>query len=132
MADDDKTMTRRFVVAGATVAGLAAMLPWAQVARAQDGSLFVIAELDARKGQEAALRDALVSFAKGATQERGCLSYHLHEDVARPGRFLTYESWTDEAALAAHLSSPAMAAAKPMMAKLLAKPFRLTRLRRLV
>ncbi len=128
----DTKVSRRTVVAGAAVAGIAAMLPWAQVARAQDGSLYVIAELVAKKGQEAALRDALIPFAQGATQDRGCLSYHLHEDIAHPGRFLTFESWTSEADLAAHLSSPAMAAARPTMAKLLGKPFAITRLRRLV
>lgn len=129
---DDKRVNRRLVVTGAALAGVAAMLPWGQVAYAQDGSLFVIAELVAKKGQEATLRDALVPFAKGATREQGCLSYHLHEDIEHPGRFYTYESWTNEADLAAHLSSPAMKAARPTLGKLLAKPFAITRLRRLV
>jgi quinol monooxygenase YgiN len=132
MMTETTDISRRLVLAGAGAATLATLMPWAQVAKAADGSLFVIAELVARKGQEAALRDALTGFAKSAPQENGCLSYRLLEDVKHPGRFLTYESWTGEAALQAHLTSPAMAAARPTLGKILAKPFALTELKLLV
>lgn len=132
MTETTSDMSRRLVLAGAGAATLATLLPWAQVARAADGSLYVIAELVAKTGHEATLRDALVGFAKSAPKEAGCLSYRLLEDSKRPGRFLTYETWTGEAALKAHLTSPAMAAAGPTLTKILDKPFALTELKLLV
>ena len=129
MTDVVSTANRRAVL---TLGAIAALIPWASVAKAADGKLYVIAELEAKVGQEAGLRTALAAFAEGAPKEAGCLGYQLLEDEARPGRFLTYETWTDAAALAAHLGSPAMKDAAPTLMKILDKPFALTRLRRLV
>ncbi len=114
------------------LAAIAAAIPWANVAQAADGKLYVIAELVARDGQEATLRAALISAAKAAPSEVGCISYELLQDRAKPGRFLTYETWTDAAALTAHLTSPQMKAAAPMLAKILAQPFAITKLQRLI
>ncbi|MEG3122959.1 putative quinol monooxygenase [Sphingomonas sp. GB1N7] len=116
-------------------AAIAAALPWANVAEAAeaaDGKIYVIAELLARPGQEATVRTALSNFARGVPKEAGCLSYHLHEDVAAPGRFLTYEVWKDKAAIDAHFQTPAMKAAGPALAKLLAKPLGVTSMKLLV
>ncbi len=120
---------RRAVIAGAA---LAALIPWASVAQAADGKLYVVAELVAKPGKEEALRGALSQFAPTVPSEPGCLAYQLFEDMKQPGRFLTYETWADEAALTAHLTAPKMKAAAPTMAAILAKPFGLTMLKRLV
>lgn len=116
-------------------AAIAAALPWANVAEASeaaDGNVYVIAELVAKPGQEATVRTALSNFARRVPKEAGCISYHLHEDVAAPGRFLTYEVWQDKAAIEAHFQTPQMKAAGPALAKLLAKPLGLTTMRLLV
>ncbi|TPG72117.1 putative quinol monooxygenase [Hymenobacter nivis] len=81
--------------------------------------LYIVATLSAKPGQEDALRDLLVTATKTFRQEDGCLSYALHEDLKRPGRFITYEAWRDEAALAAHMKSPTMIAAGPQLEKML-------------
>ena len=118
-----------------SLAAVAAALPWANVAQAAeaaDGTVYVIAELVAKAGEETTVRTALSKFARGVPKEAGCLSYHLHEDVAVPGRFLTYEVWKDKAAIDAHFQTPAMKAAGPALAKLLAKPLGVTTMRLLV
>lgn len=132
MSEAKSEMNRRLLLAGAGAATLATLLPWAQVAHAADGSLYVVAELVAKVGHEDTLRDALKKFAASAPTEAVCVSYRLLEDTKRAGRFLTYETWTSEAALKTHLSSPAMKAAGPTLAKILAKPFALTELKLLV
>lgn len=129
MHDHENGTSRREVL---TMAGVAAAIPWASVSRAAEGRLHVIAELVAKPGSEAILREALITFAKAAPKEAGCISYRLLEDQQQAGRFLTYEEWTSDAALMAHLSSPAMKAARPKLANILAQPFRLTKLELLV
>lgn len=115
-----------------TVAGLAAVLPVATIAEAADGRLCVVAELIAKPGQEQLMRTALIPFAQGVPKEPGCVAYHLHEDLEKPGRFVTYEVWKDAAALAAHFQTPAMKAAGPQLAQMLAQPLGVSKLRRLV
>lgn len=41
----------------------------------------------------------------------------------RPGRFLTYERWTDHAALEAHMNTPTIQAIVPKLGDVLARPF---------
>jgi quinol monooxygenase YgiN len=115
-----------------SLAAVAAVFPWASVAQAADGTIYVIAELLAKPGEEAKVRTALSTFARGVPKEPGCISYHLHEDVAAPGRFLTYEVWKDKAAIDAHFQTPAMKSAGPALARLLAKPLGVTSMKLLV
>lgn len=132
MMNDRENEGRRAILVGGGLGAIAAMIPWASVSAAPGGRLYVVAELEAKPEQAAALRTALTAFAKGAPKEAGCLGYQLLEDTTRAGRFFTYEMWQDEASLAAHLASPAMKAAGPTLAQILDKPFALARLRRLV
>ena len=62
-------------------------------------------------------------FVAGARKEPGCEHYTLLEDRHTPGRFLTYEIWTNQAALAAHMQTPEIKAAGAKLADILAKPF---------
>jgi quinol monooxygenase YgiN len=94
-------------------------------------TLYVIAELVARKDQEDALRALLTPFALQSRREPGCLSYDLFEDKAVPGRFMTMEVWSDEAALDAHFKTPHIQAALPLLGPMLGKPFTQTILGRL-
>jgi quinol monooxygenase YgiN len=45
------------------------------------------------------------------------------EDRKRPGRFVTFERWTNQAALDGHMKTPAIQAAGPKLAPILAQPF---------
>jgi quinol monooxygenase YgiN len=65
-------------------------------------------------------------FARSSRKEPGCLVYTLMEVISEPGRFLTFERWTNKAALGAHMGTPAIKAIKaivPKLEPLLAKPF---------
>jgi quinol monooxygenase YgiN len=89
----------------------------------KDTGYYVIAEINAKPGSEGALRDLLVPFAKGSLKEPGCLVYTLMEVISEPGRFLTFERWTNKAALEGHMVTPAIKAIVPKLEPLLAKPF---------
>jgi quinol monooxygenase YgiN len=90
--------------------------------------LNVIAILKAKAGQETALQDFLQAALPGFQAEPGCIAYALMRDHAQPGRFLSYETWTDEAALEVHLHTPTMVAAGPKLAQMLAAPMELIKL----
>jgi quinol monooxygenase YgiN len=83
----------------------------------------VIAELVSKPDQAEALRAILVPFVEGARKEPGCLHYSLLEDSKQPGRFLTFETWSNEDALKAHMGTPEIKAAVPKLEPVLAKPF---------
>ena len=83
----------------------------------------VIAELVSKPDKADALRELMVAFADGSRHEPGCVHYVLTEDAKQPGRFLTYEVWADEAAIEAHMHTPAIQAAVPKLGDILAKPF---------
>jgi quinol monooxygenase YgiN len=89
----------------------------------KDTGYYVIAEINAKPGSEAALRDLLVPFAKGSRKEPGCQIYTLMEVISEPGRFLTFERWTNKKALEAHMVTPEIKAIVPKLEPLLAKPF---------
>ncbi len=118
----DDTYSRRAVLASAATAAALFAVTGTGLAQSVKG-LRVIAELVAKPGSADALRALLVPFAKGARNEPGCLEYVLMEVQGETGRFLTYEIWTDRAALDAHMKTPAMASAGPLLVPLLAKPF---------
>lgn len=85
-----------------------------------DSTLKIVATIVASPGQADALREALLPAVKAFRSEPGCEAYTLLEDRKQAGRFMTYETWTDEAALAAHMKSPAMKALEPVMKSLVA------------
>ena len=113
---------RRTVMLGAAVSVLFSGPSRARPAR-KDTGYCVIAEINAKVGSESALRDLLVPFARSSRKEPGCLVYTLMEVISEPGRFLTFERWTDKAALGVHMVTPAIKAIVPKLEPLLAKPF---------
>ena len=80
--------------------------------------LVIVATIVSKDGKADALRDALLPAIEKFRQEDGCLGYTLLEDRKRPGRFITYERWRDEAALHAHMSSAAMQTLAPVIPEL--------------
>jgi len=91
-------MDRRAFVGAAAVGGVAAAVLAASSAMAagQTG-YFVIAEIVSKKDKADDLRALLVPFAEKSAKEPGCLVYTLMEVIGEPGRFLTFERWTDKA-----------------------------------
>ena len=85
-------------------------------------SLFVVATIVAKSEQADTLRGLLVPAVEAFRSEDGCLGYLLYEDAKHVGRFVTYETWRDQAALDAHMVSPTMRAAGPQLPALLAEP----------
>jgi quinol monooxygenase YgiN len=95
----------------------------AEAAMKKDTGYYVIAEVNAKPGSEAALRDLLVPFAKLSRKEPGCQIYTLMEVIGEPGRFLTFERWTGKAALEGHMKTQAIKDIVPKLEPILAKPF---------
>ena len=119
MFSTDRRSLIRSAGVGSAVAAFAAIAP----ARAAGGDLYVVAELVSKPDKAAALRELLVDFVAGARKEPGCKHYSLLEDSKQPGRFLTFETWADQAALDAHMTTPSIKAAGPKLEPILAKPF---------
>lgn len=86
--------------------------------------LHIIATLMAKPSHADALRQLLEPAVPKFRAEPGCQGYVLLEDLKHPGRFVTYETWIDEAALQAHMHSPTMQALAPQMGELLVGPLR--------
>jgi quinol monooxygenase YgiN len=117
-------MDRRAFVGAAAIGCLAAGAFLASSAEAAGQSgYFVIAEIVSKKDKADELRALLVPFAETSAKEPGCLVYTLMEVIGEPGRFLTFERWTDKAALDAHMVTPDIKAIVPKLEPFLAKPF---------
>jgi quinol monooxygenase YgiN len=114
---------RAFVGATALGGAAAAVLAASSAMAAGQSGYFVIAEIVSKKDKADELRALMVPFAEGAAKEPGCLSYQILEVIGEPGRFLTFERWTDKAALQAHMVTPEIKAIVPKLEPVLAKPF---------
>ncbi|MBN3754566.1 antibiotic biosynthesis monooxygenase [Paraburkholderia sp. Tr-20389] len=65
----------------------------------------VVAISVAKPGHEEQLRVALEGLIGPTRKERGALQYDLHRDLHEPRRFVFFERWESEEALAAHAKS---------------------------
>ena len=120
MSDMDR---RAFVSAAALGGVMATVLASSSAAVAADNSgYFVIAEIVSKKEKAADLRALLVPYAEKSSKEPGCQKYVLMEVIGVPGRFLTYERWTDKAALDAHMVTPDIKEIVPKLEPILARP----------
>ena len=117
-------MDRRAFVGAAALGGVAATLLTCSSAEAagDNSGYFVIAEVVSTKEKADELRALLVPYAEKSAKEPGCLKYVLMEVIAEPGRFLTYERWTNKAALDAHMGTPDIKEILPKLQPILAKP----------
>ena len=117
-------LDRRTMVQGAALGSVFASLMQAQIAEAAEpGLTYVIAEIVAKPDKADALRTLIVPFAAKSRTEPGCKSYQLLEVQSEPGRFFTFESWTDKASLDAHMTTPHIKEIIPKLPDILAKPF---------
>jgi quinol monooxygenase YgiN len=117
-------MDRRAFVGAAALGGVAAAVLMCSSAEAagDNSGYFVIAEIVSTKEKADELRALLVPYAEKSAKEPGCLKYVLMEVIAEPGRFLTYERWTNKAALEAHMATPDIKEIVPKLQPILAKP----------
>ncbi|MPQ85054.1 antibiotic biosynthesis monooxygenase [Pseudomonas sp. MAFF 730085] len=93
--------------------------------------LNVVAIMKAKPGKEAELHSLLQDALPHFQQEPGCQAYALLTDLEDPTRFISYESWDDEAALQAHMKAPTLTNAMPALEKILAEPMQQFRLNQL-
>lgn len=93
--------------------------------------LNVVAIMKAKPGKEAQLHTLLLAALPHFQQEPGCQAYALLTDLENPTRFVSYESWDDEAALQAHMKAPTLTDAMPVLEKILAEPMQQIRLNQL-
>jgi len=71
-------------------------------ARAIAGGLALAVTWQAKPGEAARVGQILEKLAAAARQEPGCLLFRVHRDRDDDHRFLLYELYADEAALAEH------------------------------
>lgn len=67
--------------------------------------IVVAAVLEAQEGKEKDMESALMDFMPKVQSEEGTLAYILHRSKGNPGKFLVYEKYVDDAALAYHGST---------------------------
>jgi len=82
----------------------------------------VVATFQARSGQEAELKKALIGLVAPTHQEAGCLNYDLHISPEDPAKFLFHENWTTKAHLDAHLQNTHIQALLPRVDELCVAP----------
>lgn len=87
--------------------------------------LTVVAEMKAKPGQEAKLREALIALVAPTRQEEGCVQYDLHEKTDEPGRFVFYENWVSADHLTRHSASAHIQAFRSRAGDLLGEPARI-------
>ena len=114
---------RTFVQAAALGSLLTSVLAASSAEAAGRAGYFAIAEVVAKPGSADELRALLVPFAEKSRTEPGCQVYTLLEVHSEPGRFLTFERWTDKAALEVHMTTPHLKELVPKLDSVLAKPF---------
>ena len=66
----------------------------------------LVAVLEAQEGKEKEMENALMEMIPKVQSEEGTLAYILHRSQSKPGKFLFYEKYKDEAALTHHSSTP--------------------------
>lgn len=91
-------------------------------------TVVLVADFQARPGQEKALRDALAALVAPSEAEAGCLGYRPLADPAKPGAMICLEEWCDEAALESHFRTPHFQNVARILDDVLATPFLLRRL----
>lgn len=80
----------------------------------------IVAKLVAQPGKRDELVEVLKGMLPAVQAEAGTLTYIMHTCAAEPDAVYFYETYADDAALAAHSKSDAMKAAGPALAQVLA------------
>ncbi|MBP9865421.1 MAG: antibiotic biosynthesis monooxygenase [Candidatus Omnitrophica bacterium] len=92
--------------------------------------LTVIAVIEAKRGCESRVKQALLGLIPATREEKGCVDYELHVQKNRKGSFLFYENWLTKSHLDKHLAMPHLKAFGEATQGLLAKPVSISLWRR--
>ena len=106
---------RTLLASGATLAGLSCLAGGTRADGAEDsdvpqGAIILTAMVKAKPGEEAAVKEALLSMVEPTRKEPGCLCYNLHQSKSDSTQFMFYEQWASKEALDAHGKTPHMQA----------------------
>ncbi len=82
----------------------------------------VIALFKAKPNRIENLKNFLKKFIEPTRQEKGCIQYELHQNPADPTDFSFIEEWENNETLDAHLKSPHIQAALPVIGDYLTLP----------
>jgi quinol monooxygenase YgiN len=88
--------------------------------------LIVTAQIKAKPGKKAQVRQELLSLVAPSRKDAGCLNYDLHQARDNPALFLFHENWTSKAHLDQHLQKPDLQAALARVGQLVAEPPQIT------
>jgi quinol monooxygenase YgiN len=80
--------------------------------------LIVAGEIEIDPARRAEAVAAALEMMEATRREAGCLSYVFSADLVEAGRFRIFEEWQSPEALAAHLTTPHMAAFQVKIADL--------------
>ncbi len=95
------------------------------------GTVFVIAEFCARKGQEQALKAVLNALIPPTRREPSCLQYDLLADAGDPAKLVFLERWETDDSLERHLLTAHVQIARKDWAPLVESEPDIRRLRKL-
>jgi quinol monooxygenase YgiN len=84
--------------------------------------LVVIATLPGRPEKRDEIAAALTTAAAASRAEEGCLSYAFTRDLEDEDRYVSVETWRDQAALDAHFGTPHLVELLGKAEELLAGP----------
>ena len=90
----------------------------------------LLVTLQAHAGSRDRLRDELAVLSTMSRADPGCIRYDVLEEAESPDRFVLYEEWLDDGALADHNRRPHVQRFVEMSPSLLEAPMRVLRLRR--
>jgi quinol monooxygenase YgiN len=97
---------------------------------ADDRPIILVATFDATPDTVDELRRRLLELEVLSNQEDGCEQYELHCNDEHPLRFSFIETWSSDAALAAHDQTDHVKAIRGDIPRLTAHPVDIQRLRR--
>lgn len=84
--------------------------------------LTVIAKFQVKSGSERVAKDKLQGMPAPSRAEAGCLNYDVFQSNDDPAILFTYENWTGQDALDAHMQTPHFKDLDLAFKELLAKP----------
>ena len=91
-------MNRRACVTGILAVMIAAAAPTAQTGDAR----YAVAYVDVAPSGVGAANSAFKRYRDALARETGFVAFELFEQIGRPGHFVVYETWRDQAAFDAH------------------------------
>jgi quinol monooxygenase YgiN len=89
-------------------------------------SLTVVAQIKAKAGKEAQVRQELLPLVAPSRKDAGCLNYDLHQGLDNPALFLFHENWASKAHLDQHLQKPDLQAVLARVGQMVAEPPQIT------